>query len=97
MTEDSDLNGESPQFTITCVSTGGPVVCVTWKHNFNTIPDPVTTSALIDPVEGMYVHNLTVTEVAGGYYTCDVTNNKPFIIYRDIHVECKEVCVCVSV
>ena len=29
LTVDSDLNGESPQFTLTCISTGGPATTVT--------------------------------------------------------------------
>ena len=28
LTEDSDLNGESPQLTLTCTSTGGPATTV---------------------------------------------------------------------
>ena len=29
----SDLNGASPQFTLTCISTGGPATTVTWTRN----------------------------------------------------------------
>ena len=29
LTVDSDLNGASPQFTLTCISTGGPATTVT--------------------------------------------------------------------
>ena len=66
MTENSDLNGDSPQFTITCVSMGGPVIgCVVWRINKNVIPNPNATSVLLDRVNGMYVHNLTVSEVVG--------------------------------
>ncbi|CAI8015210.1 hypothetical protein GBAR_LOCUS9453, partial [Geodia barretti] len=32
----SDINGASPQFTLTCISTGGPATNVTWtRDNIN--------------------------------------------------------------
>ena len=34
---DSDLNGESPQFTLTCTSTGGPATTVTWTRDSETV------------------------------------------------------------
>ena len=32
LTVDSDLNGASPQFILTCISTGGPATTVTWTR-----------------------------------------------------------------
>ena len=31
-----DLNGDSPQFTLTCISTGGPATTVTWTRDSTT-------------------------------------------------------------
>ena len=88
-TENSDLNGDAPQFTLTCISAGGPVGCVVWRISKEVIINPNTTSVLVDPVEGVYVHNLTVSEVTGGPYSCSVANEKPASAYGDIFVECK--------
>ena len=33
----SDLNGASPQFTLTCISTGGPATSVTWTRDPGTV------------------------------------------------------------
>ena len=32
---DSDLNGDSPQFTLTCISTGGPATTITWPETLS--------------------------------------------------------------
>ena len=76
-TVDSDLNGESPQFTLTCTSTGGPATTVTWTRDSETVSGGMT--VLDDPVTAQYTHTLTVTERSrdGGEYQCNVSNNKP--------------------
>ena len=74
LTVDSDLNGASPQFTLTCISTGGPATTVTWTRDSVTITEG-TETVLNDPVTAHYTHTLTVT--SGGVYTCTVSNNKP--------------------
>ena len=76
LTVDSDLNGASPQFTLTCISTGGPATTVTWTRDSVTITEG-TETVLNDPVTAQYTHTLTVTERLGGLYTCTVANNKP--------------------
>ena len=72
----SDLNGASPQFTLTCISTGGPATTVTWTRDNVTITEG-TETVLNDPVTAQYTHTLTVTERLGGLYTCTVANNRP--------------------
>ena len=74
-TVDSDLNGESPQFTLTCTSTGGPATTVTWTRESETVSGGM--SVLDDPVTAQYTHTLTVTGRLGGQYQCTVSNNKP--------------------
>ena len=75
LTVDSDLNGESPQFTLTCTSTGGPATTVTWTRDSETVSGGMT--VLDDPVTAQYTHTLTVTGRLGGQYQCTVSNNKP--------------------
>ena len=74
-TVDSDLNGESPQFTLTCTSTGGPATTVTWTRDSETVSGGM--SVLDDPVTAQYTHTLTVTGRLGGQYQCTVSNSKP--------------------
>ena len=76
LTVDSDLNGASPQFTLTCISTGGPATTVTWIRdsatamgNQMTVFNNVTTA--------QYTHTLTATGRLGGDYQCNVSNAKP--------------------
>ena len=77
LTVDSDLNGTNPQFTLTCISTGGPATTVTWTRDSTTVTEGNKT-VLNDSVTAQYTHNLTVTGRLPGLYTCTVRNNKPF-------------------
>ena len=75
LTVDSDLNGASPQFTLTCISTVGPATTVTWtRDSVPAVGESVT--VLDDPVTAHYTHTLTVTgpAVLGAEYTCTVAN-----------------------
>ena len=76
LTVDSDLNGPSPQFTLTCISTGGPATTVTWTRDSVTVTEGNKT-VLDDPVTAQYTHTLTVTGRLGGLYTCTVANDVP--------------------
>ena len=101
LTVDSDLNGASPQFTLTCISTGGPATTVTWTRDFVTATgDEMTTevvkdgenSLLDDPETAQYTHTLNVTDVTGtlaGIYKCNVSNNKPSSAAAQFSVEYK--------
>ena len=73
---DTDLNGASPQFTLTCNSTGGPATTVTWTRDSATaMGDEMT---VLDNAEtAQHTHTLTVTGRLGGLYQCNVTNSKP--------------------
>ena len=75
----SDFDVNNPQFSVTCVSSGGPVGCVVWKHNQNIIVNPKTSSTLTDAVDGRYVHTLILNEHEGvhGSYNCTLYSNKP--------------------
>ena len=81
---DSDLYGPSPQFTLYCISTGGPATTVTWTRDSVTVTEG-TETVLDEPVTPRYTH--TLTGRLGGLYTCTVANNKPSIDSTSIIVE----------
>ena len=67
-----------PQFTLTCVSTGGPATTVTWTRETDDgilVGDILTT--VTNSTTAEYVHTLNVTGRHGGNYTCNVSNNAP--------------------
>ena len=76
---DSDLNGASPQFTLTCISTGGPATTVTWTRDSSPASGNQSTQFNGDTTAPQYTHTLTVTGGSGmrGLYTCTVANNRP--------------------
>ena len=75
--EVSDLNGASPQFTLACISTGGPATTVTWTRDSTTVTQGTTQTVLNDPETAQYTHTLTVTGRLEGIYNCSISNNKP--------------------
>ena len=74
LTVNSDLNGASPQFTLTCISTGGPATTVTWTRDSELVTQG-TEIVLAKSSTGRYIHSLIVT--TEGDYSCSVTNTKP--------------------
>ena len=68
------LNSDN-QFTLTCVSTGGPATTVTWtKNQYYDIVSGRAETVLDDPLIAQYTHILTVTGKLVGLYTCTVAN-----------------------
>ena len=55
MTFTLDLNGASPQFTLTCISTGGPATTVTWTRDSVTVTEGNKT-VLDNRVTSQYTH-----------------------------------------
>ena len=96
-------NGVSPQFTLTCISTGGPATTVTWTRDSTTVTEG-TETVLDDPVTAQYTHTLTVTGRLSGRYTCTVENNKPssesatvegiVIVIHSLNMPSKHMCLC---
>ena len=76
LTAGSGLNGASPQFTLTCISTGGPATTVTWtRDSAIAMGDEMT---VLDNAENAtYTHTLTVTGRTEGLYRCNMSNSKP--------------------
>ena len=73
LTMNSGLNGLSPQFTLTCNSTGGPATTVTWTIGSETAMG-IQKSLVVDGETAEYNHTLTVTGRLPGLYTCTVDN-----------------------
>ena len=88
--EISDLNGVSPQFTLACISTGGPATTVTWTRDSTTVTQGTTETVLNDPVIANYTHTLIVTGRVSGLYNCTVANNKPSIDSASLNVTGKK-------
>ena len=84
-TLDSELTAETPQFTLTCTSTGGPATTVTWTRDSGEVSGEKMT-VLNDPVTAHYTHTLTVTGRLGGLYACNVSNNKPSFAVKHLTV-----------
>ena len=73
---DSSAAGASPQFTLTCISTGGPATTVTWTRDSVNVTEG-TETVLDDPLTAKYTHTLAVTPPLGLEYKCTIANNKP--------------------
>ena len=63
----------SPQFTLTCISTGGPATTVTWTRDSQTAVGE-RRSEVVNGETAEYKNTLTVIERLGGLYTCTVAN-----------------------
>ena len=89
LTVNSDLNGASPQFTLTCISTGGPATTVTWTRDSATaMANEVTMFNFTNDAEtATYTHTLTVTGRQGGDYQCNVSNAKPSVAVATVTVQ----------
>ena len=76
----SALNEASPQFTLTCISTGGPATTVTWtRTRGNSDTEVIITGnmTLLNNTEAaQYIHTLNVTGRLGGLYICTVVEDK---------------------
>ena len=68
-----DLDSDN-QFTLSCVSTGGPATTVTWTRNSVNITEGTETELDENRVTVQYTHTLTVTGTVEGFYTCTVAN-----------------------
>ena len=81
----SELTAEPPQFTLTCISTGGRVTTVTWARDSTTVTEE-TETVLDDPVTAQYTHTLNVSGRVGGLYTCTVANSIPSTANMELNV-----------
>ena len=84
-----DTDGTSPQFTLTCISTGGPATTVIWTRDTTPMTEGNET-VLLNPITAEYIHTLRVTGDIKGRYTCTVANNKPST--SSATIECEAAC-----
>ena len=70
---DFSTAGTSPQFTLTCISTGGPATIVMWTRDSVNITEG-TKTVLDNRTTAQYTHTLTVTGRQVGIYKCTVSN-----------------------
>ena len=73
----SALNETSPQFTLTCISTGGPATTVTWTRttaDFGVVT--IQNMTLVNNTLPRYIHTLNVSGRLRGLYTCTVGNDE---------------------
>ena len=74
-----DEDSANNEFTLTCISIGGPATTVTWTRGSETavgeritVFDTTTTATT-----AQYTHTLTVTGRLAGLYECTVANDMP--------------------
>ena len=79
-TLDSEVSEDPPQFTLTCVSKGGPATRVVWRRDGKEITENSTysTSQIIVDTSSIPVYNntLRVRGREGGVYRCAVSNSQ---------------------
>ena len=73
----SALSKANPQFTLTCISTGGPATTVTWTNPDTEVVTTGNMTVLNNADSSQYIHTLNVTGRLGGLYTCTVESSKP--------------------
>ena len=73
----SALTAETPVFTLTLTSTGGPTTTVTWERDTVELTDNdeyTISQIVVDTVQAEYSNQLTVTGRLTGDYRCMVFN-----------------------
>ena len=85
-TVDSDVNGASPQFTLTCISTGGPATTVTWTRDMEVVTEGNET-ILVNGMRAEYNHTLTVIGRLEGHYKCTVDNEASSEVSKELNVQ----------
>ena len=94
-TLDSEVSEDPPQFTLTCVSQGGPATRVVWRRDGKEITQNSTysTSQIIVDTSSITVYNntLRVRGREGGVYRCAVSNSQNLLpgITVQLQVSCK--------
>ena len=82
----SSLDADPSQFSLTCISTGGPATTVTWTRDSETLSEGNMT-VLDNRETAQYTHTLTVSGRLGGLYQCTVSNNKPSSASAQLNVQ----------
>jgi len=71
---DSELNANTPVFTLTCTSTGGPATTVSWTVGSTTLS--ATSQVVTNAETSTYNNTLRVAMGEVGVYMCTVFNSR---------------------
>ena len=89
----TDPNATTPTFTLTCISTGGPVTTFSWRRDGALVTNnnsySIAAPEVTDAVSGTYSLNLTVTGRRAGQYECSVTNIRTSMDTENLTIESK--------
>ena len=80
------LNSKLDQFTLTCISTGGPATTVIWTRDSTTVTEG-TQTVLDNGVTAHYTHTLLVKGRQEGLYRCTVKNKISNSSSAELNVE----------
>ena len=76
----SDLHSPTPTFTLTCVSSGGPVTYVNWTRDGIPVPQNryhLASHTLVNAQVATYHSTLSITGRLPGLYRCEVSSVRP--------------------
>ena len=94
-TLDSEVSEDPSQFTLTCVSKGGPATQVMWSRDRKEITENSTyptSQIIVDTTRNaIYNNTLRVRGREGGVYKCTVSNSRSLMlsITAQLQVSCK--------
>ena len=92
-TLDSEVSEDPPEFTLTCVSRGGPSTRVVWRRDGKEITENSTysTSQIIVATSSTTVYNntLRVRGREGGVYRCTVSLSVSLPVSAQLTMSCK--------
>ena len=90
-TLDSEVSEDPPEFTLTCVSRGGPATLVVWRRDWKEITAYSTSQIIVDTSSTtVYNNTLRVRGREGGVYRCTVSNSQSVMpVTRTLSVLCK--------
>ena len=83
------------EFSITCISEGGPATMVIWTRDGEPVSggDFTATRRLYDPVKATYILTLSVSGRLAGVYRCQVAKGGPGVtgspVYSSMELEVK--------
>ena len=85
--DDIEFHLDSPnQFTLTCISTGGPATTVTWTRNSTIIAEENIGTIVTDTTMATYKHIIIVNGRLEGLYTCSIANAVSNVISPELYV-----------
>ena len=79
----------SEEFTLTCISTGGPATTVSWTRDNVNITGEQNVTVLNNGTSAKYTHRLLVRERLEGLYKCSVTNQVSTLVSKQLYVKGK--------